>query len=179
MIGLAGTGIAQETLSTNSFDFGHVTIGQTSEVETIKLTNHTAAAITISSIKASADFVATPATTGGCGSTLSANSSCSETVVFVPTELGIISGSLIFTEGAKQQYVNLDGVAVGTAGSPLTLTPATLTFANQAEGTTSAAQSVTIKNTGTKNLTLTFAASGSFSMSNPAWSLRHQPCRWG
>jgi 6-phosphogluconolactonase (cycloisomerase 2 family) len=165
---LKGTGIAQETLSTTTFSFGHVTIGQTSEVETIKLTNHTAAAITISSIKASADFVAAPATTGGCGSTLAANSSCSETVVFVPTELGVISGSLIFTDGGQQQYVNLDGVGAGTAGSPLTLTPATLTFTNQAEGTTSAAQGVTIKNTGTTSLALTFAASGSFLKSNPA-----------
>jgi len=45
VVGLTGTGIAQEALSTNSFDFGTVTIGQTSEVETIKLTNHTAATI--------------------------------------------------------------------------------------------------------------------------------------
>jgi 6-phosphogluconolactonase (cycloisomerase 2 family) len=164
---LSGTSIAQETLSTPSFDFGQVTVGQTSEVETITLTNHTAAAITISSIKASADFVATPAATGGCGTTLAANSSCSVTVVFVPTEPAVISGSLIFSDAGTQQYVLLDGEGEGTADSPITLTPATLTFANQTEGTTSAAQSVTIKNTGTTSLALTFAASGSFSKSNP------------
>jgi hypothetical protein len=75
VVGLTGTGVAQETLSTSSFDFGTVTIGQTSEVETIKLTNHTAATIAISNIKASGDFMAAPAATGGCGSTLAANSS--------------------------------------------------------------------------------------------------------
>jgi 6-phosphogluconolactonase (cycloisomerase 2 family) len=168
VLALKGTGITQETLSTTSFDFGTVSISQTSEAETIKLTNHTAAAIAISSIKASADYVATPAATGGCGSTLAANSSCGETVVFAPTELGLISGSLIFTDAGKQQYVGLVGHAVGTAGSPLTLTPATLAFGNQAEGSTSTVQSATIKNTGTTSLTLTFAASGSFSKSNPA-----------
>jgi 6-phosphogluconolactonase (cycloisomerase 2 family) len=168
VFGLTGTGIAEETLSTTSFDFGHVSIGKTSEAVTITLTNHTAATIAISSIKASADFVATPAATRGCGSTLAANSSCGENVVFAPTELGLISGSLIFTEAGNQQYVDLDGDGVGTAGSPLTLTPATLTFANQAEGTTSAVQSVSIKNTGTTSLALTLAASGSFSKSNPA-----------
>jgi len=89
VLALKGTGITQETLSTTSFDFGTVSISQTSEAETIKLTNHTAAAIAISSIKASADYVATPAATGGCGSTLAANSSCGETVVFAPTELGL------------------------------------------------------------------------------------------
>jgi 6-phosphogluconolactonase (cycloisomerase 2 family) len=168
MLGLTGNGITQETLSTTSFDFGQVSIGQTSGVETIKLTNHSGVAIAISSITASADFVAAPAATGGCGSTLAAKSTCSETVVFVPTELGTISGSLIFTDAGTQQYVDLVGSATGTADSPITLTPATLTFGNQVLGTINPAKSVVIKNTGTKSLALTFAASGSYSKSNPA-----------
>jgi 6-phosphogluconolactonase (cycloisomerase 2 family) len=168
VVDLTGTSIAQVSLSTTNFDFGTATVGHAGEAETFNLTNNTAAAIAISGIKASADFMATPATTNGCKSTLAANSSCGETVVFAPTELGDISGSLIFTDAAGQQNVTLSGFAVGTAGSPLTLTPAMLTFGDQAVGTTSAEQSVAIKNTGTASLALTFAASGSYLKSNPA-----------
>jgi 6-phosphogluconolactonase (cycloisomerase 2 family) len=168
VVGLTGNGIAQETLSTNSFDFGSVSVGQNSEAETINLTNRTSAAIAIGGITASGEFTATPTTKGGCGSTLAANTTCGENVVFAPTELGLLWGSLIFTVGGKQLYVNLVGHGVGTAGSPLTLTPASLTFADQGVGTTSASQSVTIKNTGATNLALTFVASGSYSKSNPA-----------
>jgi 6-phosphogluconolactonase (cycloisomerase 2 family) len=166
VLALKGTGTAPLTLSTPSFDFGHVTIGQTGEIKTIKLTNHTAAAIAIS-IQASADFAATPAASGGCGSTVAANSSCSENVVFAPTELGTISGALIFTAAGQPLYVDLVGEGEGTAGSPLTLTPASLAFGNQAVGSTSAVQSVTIQNTGSTSLSLAIAASRGYVESSP------------
>lgn len=167
VVGLMGTGIAQETVSPASVNFGTVTLGQTSAAKTVKLTNHTGSAIAISSIAASGDYAATPAATGGCGATLAAHASCSENVVFTPTQVGTISGSLIFSDAGEQQYVALTGTGAGIAGSPLTLTPATLAFGNQGLGTTSASQSVTIENTGTTSLALTFAASGGYSKGNP------------
>lgn len=167
LLGLTGTGIAQKTVSPSSLNFGTIAIGKTSAIKTAKLTNNTGSSFAITSITASGGFSAVPAGTGGCGSTLAANASCTEDVFFTPTELGAVDGSLIFADAGLQQYVTLTGKGSGTADSPITLTPATLTFGNQSVGTTSVAQSVTIKNTGATSLGLTFAASGSYLKSNP------------
>jgi 6-phosphogluconolactonase (cycloisomerase 2 family) len=168
VVGLAGTGIARETVSPITLNLGAVAIGKTSAVKTVKLTNNTSSAIAISSITASGDFTATPAVTGGCASTLGANATCTEDIFFTPTELGTVDGSVIFADASNHQYVALTGTGSGTADSPITLTPPTLAFGNQTLGSTSVTQSVTIKNTGTTSLGLTFAASGSYIKSNPA-----------
>ena len=168
VVGLTGTGIAQETVSPASVSFGTVAVGQMSAAKAVKLTNHTGSTIAISSISASGGYTASPATAGGCGSTLASQASCTENVVFKPTQLGAIDGSLVFTAGGEQQYVTLTGTGTGTAGSPITLTPTALAFENHGVGTTSASKSVTIKNTGKTSLALTFTASGSYSKSNPS-----------
>jgi 6-phosphogluconolactonase (cycloisomerase 2 family) len=168
LVGLSGTGLAQETVSPSSLNFGTVTIGKTSTIKAIKLTNNTASSIAISSITASGDFSAVPATSGGCGSSLGANASCTEDVFFTPTELGTVDGSVIFADASSQQYVALTAKGSGTADSPITLTPSTLAFGNQTIDSTSVAQSGVIKNTGATSLSLTFAASGSYIKSNPA-----------
>jgi 6-phosphogluconolactonase (cycloisomerase 2 family) len=144
-----------------------VAIGKTSAIKTIKLTNNTSSSIAISSITASGGFTAVPATSGGCASALGANASCTEDVFFTPTELGTVDGSVVFADASTQQYVTLTGKGSGTADSPITLTPSTLTFGNQTIDLTSVAQSVIIKNTGATSLSLTFAASGSYVKSNP------------
>ena len=167
VLGLIGTGIAQETVSPSSLNFGTVAIGKTSAIKTVKLTNNTTTSVAIASITASGDFSAVPATSGGCGSTLGAGASCTEDVLFTPTELGTVDGSVIFADAGTQQYVTLTGKGSGTADSPITLTPPTLAFGNQTIGSTSVDQSVTIKNTGATSLNLTFAASGSYLKSNP------------
>jgi 6-phosphogluconolactonase (cycloisomerase 2 family) len=167
-VGLTGTGIVQEGVSPASVSFGTVAVGQTSAAKAVKLTNHTSSTIAISSISASGDYKASPATAGGCASSLAAQASCTENVVFAPTELGAIDGSLIFDAGGAQQYVTLTGTGSGTAGSPITLTPSALAFGSHAVGTTSVGKSVTIKNTGKTSLALTFTASGGYSKSNPS-----------
>ncbi len=168
VLGLTGTGIARVTISPSSLNFGTVPIGMVSAIKTVKLTNNTASSIAIASITASGDFSSVPAGTGGCGSILLANTSCTEDVFFTPTELGTVDGSVIFTDAGTHQYVTLAGKGTGTANSPITLTPPALAFGNQTIGSTSTVQSVTIKNTGATSLNLTFAASGSYIKSNPA-----------
>ena len=168
VLGLTGTGVAQETVSPSSLNFGTVAIGNTSVIKTVKLTNNTSTTIAISGIMASGGFTAVPAGSGGCGSTLAADTSCTEDVFFTPTELGTVDGSVIFADASSKQYVTLTGKGSGTANSPITLTPPALAFGNQTMGSTSVAQSVTIKNTGATSLSLTFAASGSYIKSNPA-----------
>ncbi len=166
VLALKGTGITQETISPSSLNFGSVAVGSTSAIKTVTLTNHASSVIAVS-ITPSSGFTAVPAVSGGCGSSLAAKASCTEDVFFTPTELGTIDGSLIFVGAGTQQYVTLTGTGSGTADSPITLTPPTLAFGNQLVTTTSADQSVVIKNTGATTLALTFATSGSFSKSNP------------
>ncbi len=167
VLALKGTGITQETISPSSLNFGSVAVGSTSAIKTVTLTNHASSVIAVS-ITPSSGFTAVPAVSGGCGSSLAAKASCTEDVFFTPTELGAVDGSLIFADAGTQQYVALTGTGSGTADSPITLTPSTLAFGNQLVGATSADKSVVIKNTGATSLALTFAASGSFSKSNPA-----------
>ena len=101
---------------------------------------------------------------------MAANASCTENVTFTPTAIGTVSGSLIFKESATTELklVMLTGAGSGTANSPITLTPARLTFSgSQVVGTAGVPQSVVVKNTGTTGLTISFSASGGYLESSP------------
>lgn len=170
LIDLAGTGIAQTTVSPSSLSFGTVPIGSTSAVKPVKLTNNTGSTITLTSIVASGDYRAVAATTGGCGSTLAARASCTENVTFTPTSLGNMNGSVTFNDSAtgSPQFVTLSGTGSGTANSPLTLTPPSLAFGKLAVGSTSMVKPVTIKNKRVSNLAITITPSAGYSESSPA-----------
>jgi len=169
LIDLVGSGIAQTTISPSSLSFGTVSIGSTSPVKTVKLTNNTGSPITLTSIAASGDYTATAATTGGCGTTLAASASCTENVTFTPTSLGNMNGSVTFKDSAtgSPQFVTLSGTGSGTANSPITLTPASLAFGNLAVGSISIVKPVTIKNNGLSNLAITITSSAGYSESSP------------
>jgi len=164
VLGLTGTGIAQETVSPATLNLGTMSIGKTSAIKTVKLTNNTASSIAITSISASGDFTATPAASNGCTTSLAANASCTEDVFFTPTELGTVVGSVVFSDAGTQQYVTLTAKGSGTADSPLTITPASLAFGNQTLGS-SALASATIENTTGSTIALTFTPSASYSKS--------------
>ena len=73
---------------------------------------------------------------------------------------GIVAGSYVDTSDVVHGFVFTPGAAT------VTLTPATLSFGNQAVDTTSAAKSVTVKNTGSTTLDITsIAAGGTFAIS--------------
>jgi hypothetical protein len=87
---------------------------------------------------------------------------CSIGVTFAPSISGIIKGGVALTDNAAvgQQVLNVSGTAV----PPVTFSPASLIFAAQNVGTTSAPQTVTLTNN--LNTTLTgigIVASGDFS----------------
>lgn len=169
LIDLAGTGIAQASVSPSSLSFGTVPIGSTSAVKPVKLTNNTGFTITLTSIAASGDYTAVAATTGGCGATLAASASCTENVTFTPTSLGNMNGSVTFKDSAtgSPQFVTLFGTGSGTANSPITLTPPSLAFGNLAVGGISIVKPVTIKNKGLSNLAITIIPSAGYSESSP------------
>ena len=168
---MTGTGATNTVaLSPTSLSFGNQTVNTTSAAKVIKLTNNTGAKLTISSIVATGNF----AQTNNCGTGGAAGGSCTITVTFTPTTTGTLAGTITITDsaGTSPQTVPLTGTGVAAS---IVFSPASLTFADQTVGTSSAAQVVTLSNTGTATLTLTSIAitganGGDYSQTNTCGS---------
>jgi FG-GAP-like repeat/Abnormal spindle-like microcephaly-assoc'd, ASPM-SPD-2-Hydin len=162
-VALSGTGTAPTVgLSPTTLTFTTQTVGTTSAAQTVTLSNTGTGPLDITSITASAQF----GETNTCGSSVAAGATCTVSVTFSPTAPGIQTGTLTFTDNASNspQTVSLTGTGSGPAVS---LTPATLTFSAQPVNTTSTAQTITLKNTGTQTLTITsVTASGPYAVTN-------------
>ena len=134
-------GLPPVGVSPNSLSFGNEVVGTTSPAKTVTLKNTGTGTLEISSITPSGDFAISANT---CGATLAGKKSCKVSITFTPMALGKLTGTLTFTDYAANspQTVPLSGTGV----DPATLTPATATYAAQAEGTTSAAKVFTLTN---------------------------------
>ena len=147
-------------LSPSVLSFGGQLINSTSGAKTAILTNGGGAPLNISSIVASGDY----SVSHNCPvspSTLAAGSSCSITVTFTPTVPGLVPGEVTITDnaGGSPHLVNL----TGTGLTPITFSPASLSFGTLNVGTTSAPKTVTISNNLTTTLTIGFGTSGDYS----------------
>ncbi len=148
------------TLSPASLNFGNEAVNGTSAAKTVTLTN-TWATLDFSGIAASANFAISANT---CGATLAAHKTCKVSVTFTPTQLGVVTGTLSFTDDAQNspQAVALSGMGIVDA----TLAPASATYAKQKVGTTSAAKTFTLTNNQPVALTsIAIATSGDFAVS--------------
>ena len=137
-------------------------VGTTSTVKTVALLDAGSQPLSISSIVASGDF----AQTNTCDSAVPAGRPCTIGVTFTPTATGTRTGAVTITDDAAGSPHKL--LVTGTGGVPVvSLTPASLSFASQAVGTTSPAQLATLKNTGNAELYITsITASGHFAETN-------------
>jgi hypothetical protein len=106
-----GTGVLAVTMSPASINFGTVSVGSTSAVQVVTVTNHQTTAIPINSVVASGDFVYTSGGSLPCGANIPANSICTLGVEFSPTVAGAISGDLTlnYAAGSSPQVVTLSG----------------------------------------------------------------------
>lgn len=160
---LSGTGIAPAAgLSPASLTFAGQNVGTTSAAQTVTLTNSGTAALTITSIAASGNF----AQTNNCGTTLAVNGSCTISVTFTPSASGTRTGTLSITDNAvgSPQTASLTGTGLAPAAA---LSPTSLTFSSQNVGTTSAAQAVTLTNSGNIAMTISgITISGDFAQTN-------------
>lgn len=145
LVSLSGKGVAQFTLSAASINFGNQAFGTTSAAKSVTLTNNTSAAVTISSISLGgtdpSDFTQ-PSTT--CGASLNGHSSCTVSFTFSPTAASPYAATGMINDGASNspQSITLSGTGL----VPVSATPASLTYATQTVGTTSTAETVTVKN---------------------------------
>ena len=141
------------SLSPPSLSFGNQNAGTTSAAKTVTLTNTGTATLNITSIALAGANAGDYAQTSTCGTSLTANASCTISVTFTPSASGNRSASVQLTDNAvaSPQSVALSGTGVAPG---VQINPASLTFASQLTGTTSARQTVTLSNTGTATLTI-------------------------
>lgn len=170
VVSLTGTGSGPAFgLSAESFVFGAQSVNTSSAPQTLTLTNTGSAALSVSSVAATAGF----SETDNCvsSSPMAVGSTCTVNVTFSPTVSGIASGTLTINDdvGGSPQAVAL--VGNGTAAPSVSLAPASLTFSSQPTGTASATQTVMLTNSGGASLTITSISlagtnSGDFSQTN-------------
>jgi len=131
-----------------------------SAAQTVTLNTNGTLSITL--ITTSAQF----AQTNTCGNSVSAGGNCTISVTFVPTSAGASTGALTITDSASNSPEMVTLTGTGTA-PVVSLTPPSLTFASQLFRTTSAAQTVTLTNSGDAPLIINgIAASGDFAQTN-------------
>lgn len=144
IVTLNGTGAspATDTLSPTSLGFPATATGSESAAQTVTITNSGGVPLTGISVSVSGPFQ----TTSTCGTQLAAQSTCSVSVIFAPTQTGNITGTLSIADMLQTQTVALSGTAV--APPSFSLNPTSMTFTNQQAGVASAPQTLTVTNAG-------------------------------
>jgi hypothetical protein len=165
VVALTGSGTGGPTValtfSPTSLTFTATGIGATTAAKTVTVTNKSTGTVTINSIIASADFSAAGSGTTPCGGALAKSAKCTLSVTFTPSGTGAIKGSvgMVSSGAGSPQLIALSG----TGEVPVVLSPTSLTFATEALGSTSAAQTVTLTNNSGATLTVSsIMASGDF-----------------
>jgi trimeric autotransporter adhesin len=159
VVTLSGTGAAATapaiTLTPASIAFPATVTAATSAAQVVTVKNTGTAAATISAIALGGTNATSFVQIGTCGKSLAAGATCSIYVAFKPTSAAALSGTLSVTDNAtgSPQAVTLTGT--GTAAPALKLSATSLTFPTTLHGTTSAAQTVTLTNSGTPTISLT------------------------
>jgi hypothetical protein len=158
VITLTGTGVPAEPLvdlSSTKLAFGATLVGAASVSQSITLQNQGSAALDVTAVAIggtnAGDFAIAGAGTT-CpitGGTVPAAGECNVAVQFAPQSAGSSkTATLTFADNAatNPQIVALTGIA--TTPASLAVSPSNLVFGPQSEGTASAAQVVTITNSG-------------------------------
>ncbi len=159
---LLKTSTSALSISPTSLAFGSQQVHTTSAARTVTLSNTSTAAFFITSLSIQGTNSSNFAETTTCGRSLAAGSSCTIKVKFTPSASGSRTASVsiwYFGRGGPQA-VSLSGTGTLTAATaPVDgLSPTSLAFGNQSVGVTSAAQTVTLSNTGNAALSITSLA---------------------
>jgi hypothetical protein len=163
---LSGTGSAAAPIVLNPIlvTFPSTTINATSPVQNITISNTGGTPIGLQTPSViGVDFKITANT---CGASLGPSVGCTVAIAFIPTASGTRSGTLSITDDVGTQTASLSGI--GTSPATDALSPLALTFAPQQITTASAAQQITLTNSGDLPLTLIAAqiTSGDFTAVN-------------
>jgi uncharacterized repeat protein (TIGR03803 family) len=146
------------TPSVSTLDFGSLPVGTSSAAKSVTITNTGNAdltfgtgAVTLSGVNAG-DYTISLDTCSG--TTVTANNTCTVSVVFTPSLTGAETAALIFTDDAPSSPQTVSLTGTGAASLPkVTLSATSLPFGSQTVGMTSAPLAVTVTNTGNADLT--------------------------
>jgi RHS repeat-associated protein len=143
------------SLSPSGLTFTAVS-GTSSAAQTVQLTNTGTAALTITGVTLAGTGAGSFADTSACGTSLPAGFSCNISVTFTPSLVAGFSATLSVADNAAgtPQSITLTGTGTAVPAPVVSLAPSSLTFTS-ASGTTSAAQTVTLSNTGNAALSIT------------------------
>jgi hypothetical protein len=173
-VNLTGTGGGSAVnLTATSLIFSSQTLGTTSGVQPVTLSNTGNAALNITSLAVTGANAGDFAQINTCGSSVTAGANCTISVTFAPNAPGTRTAAVTITDDApgSPQTVSL----TGTGSGPVVGLASTLSYASQPVGSTSGAQTLTLNNTGNATLTLTGiqvtgANAGDFSVTNTCGS---------
>ncbi len=158
---LGGNGNAPVTISPSTTQTFTAPVGTTSAFKTFTITNAQTSAphSTSARFKLTGDFIQSATTCPIGGSGIAAGATCTVSVEFNPSIGGVRDGQFQVYDDTytSPQVVNL----TGTGTSPLTISPASLSFTSQTVGTASAAKVITLTNHETEQETFSVAAVGS------------------
>jgi hypothetical protein len=139
------------TLSPTSLSFAAQAVATASAAQSITVTNSGNAPLTITQIAPSGDFNET----GNCiGPAIAVGATCTVQVEFLPTQTGTRTGVLTIYGNVAGGQATAALTGVGTTAATVLLDPITLSFASTNVGAASAAQNITISNTGGVTVTL-------------------------
>ena len=161
VIALTGTGTPAPapavTLSLASIAFASETINTTSAAQVVTLTNSGNAALSVTGVTITGTNSAEFAQTNTCGASVASGANCTISVTFRPTSTGAKTASVSIADNAagSPQLIALTGTGTPAAAPAVTLSLASLAFASQTINTTSAAQVVTLTNSGNAALSVT------------------------
>src|SRR5438552_16602222 len=139
-------------LSASTLSFPNQSVGTTSTVQSLTLSNTGSDALTITAVDTTGDF----AQTNTCGGSVAGSGHCTINLKFAPTASGLRSGTLNVTDNSNgtpgsTQIASLSGT--GTAPM-IALSTTVLGFGNVSLAATSGSQNVTLTNSGTGNLSI-------------------------
>jgi hypothetical protein len=144
------------TVTPSSLTFASQAVGTTSASQQVILNNSQSTALTINNIFGGGTDPSDFKQSNDCGSSVPAGESCTINISFAPQATGTLTATLSVSDSAgnSPQVVSLSGT--GTNGPMLSLSPTSINFGNQSDGTTSAASAITVTNSG--NATVTFTS---------------------
>ncbi len=137
--------------------FPQTQVGQSSSLA-VGLSNLGNITMSLTSVALVGDSTGSFSLANTCTAVLAPSASCQATVTFAPTAAGLFQASLQITDNApgSPQSLALSGTATSpaTPQSQVSLSASSLSFSSQTQGTSSAAQAITLTNSG--NATLHF-----------------------
>ncbi len=145
-------------------NFGNVPLGTTSSSQEITVTNTGNQPLQITNFNFSGDVAQFSLGQNSCtsGNTVSAGSSCTVQVSFVPSTTGTFNAVLNITDNSGNVAGSVQSVSLSGVGIPpapiLIISPTALGFAAQSVGTTSASQTVMVFNNGSAALNISSVA---------------------